>query len=69
MEIDQKKLNKLVEMMKVLNRDITKNQLQIEQLEQILRLNHNLDQYYFALDRLTSQLLHSTNLMTIQFVG
>jgi len=58
MEIDQKKLNKLVEMMKVLNRDITKNQLQIEQLEQdITAKSQTLTNITFALDRLTSQLL------------
>lgn len=58
MEIDQNKLNKLVERMKVLNRDITKNQLQIEQLEHdIATKSQTLNNINFALDRLTSQLL------------
>lgn len=58
MEIDQTKLNKLVEKMKVLNRDITRNQLQIEKLEQdIATESQTLTTTTFALERLTSQLL------------
>lgn len=58
MEIDQKKLNRLVEEMKILNREITKNQVQIEQLElDIASKTQTLTNLNFALDRLTSQLL------------
>ncbi len=57
-EVDQKKLNKLVEEMKTLNRDITKCQLQIEQLESdVASKTQTLTTVNLALDRLTAQLL------------
>lgn len=57
-EVDQKKLNKLVEEMKMLNRDITKYHLQLEQLEQeSTGKTQSLAAVNFALDRLKAQLL------------
>ena len=57
-EVDQKKLNKLVEEMKTLNRDITKCQIQLEQLEtEVASKTQTLTTTNFALDRLTAQLL------------
>lgn len=57
-EVDQKKLNKLVEEMKTLNRDITKCQLQLEQLEQeVAAKTQSFASVNFSLDRLTAQLL------------
>lgn len=57
-EVDQNKLNKLVEEMKTLNREITKAQLQLEQLEtDVASKTQTVTSVNFALDRLTAQLL------------
>jgi len=57
-EVDQKKLNKLVEEMKSLNRDITKFQLQLEQIEiDVTNKTQTLSSVNYALDKLTAQLL------------
>lgn len=57
-EVDQKKLNELVEEMKTLNREVAKYQLQLERLEtDNLSKMQALSSINFALDRQTAQLI------------
>jgi DNA sulfur modification protein DndD len=57
-EVDQNKLNKIIEEMKNLNREITKHQLQLEQFEQdVVSKTQMLMTIDSMLDKLTAQLL------------